>query len=84
MSKKAESTEEAKGEEAANSEPDYIKSYIESEEQEAKYDVEQDDPVAEALALDEEDEENASDLEDLDDVEDIDDDSAKDSLSLEK
>ncbi|NQY81376.1 MAG: MerR family transcriptional regulator [Candidatus Caenarcaniphilales bacterium] len=75
-----EDSEEAPEEE---SEPDYIKSYIESEEIEAKFDVEQDDPVAEALALDEDDEENADDLEDIDDL-DEEEVISKDSISPRK
>lgn len=70
-------------EEAAESEPDYIRSYIESEEIEAKFDIEQDDPVAEALALDEEYEENADDLDEIDDL-DEEEVISKDSISPRK
>ena len=64
------------------SEPEYIKSFIESEEQEAKMQIEQDDPVAEALALDEEAEDFGEDLEDLEDIEE--EDIVRDSISSRK
>lgn len=63
-----EENEKSQEDSPEEAEPYYIKSYIESEEIEAKFDIKQDDPVAEALALDEYEEENADDLEDIDEL----------------
>ena len=67
----------------ANREPSYIQDFIESEEIEAKFDVEQQDVQAEALALDALAEEEGGDLDEVEVTEEIEE-TTKDSLRPRK